>query len=77
MNEHPNTNVLEGFRCPNPDCGSYGPFKIEVKQYVVVHDDGTDLPEGDTEWDDENYCQCCECDHEATVKAFNEEGEAS
>ncbi len=63
----PNTNCLEGIRCPK--CGHEDSFKIEATVVVLVTDDGTD-DFGDCEWDDNHYCECGECAHSATVKDF-------
>ena len=35
---NPNTNCLEGLRCP--ECGSYAPFGIGTFSSAVVYDDG-------------------------------------
>lgn len=65
-----NSNCLEGMRCPK--CGSEGPFRIEVRVMAMVHDDGTDLLDGDTEWDKDSSCVCGEskCEHFGTVEEF-------
>ncbi len=68
---NPNENCLEGMRCPNPDCGSYGPFQIRAEASFTVADDGTDDYE-DVEWSDESWCRCIECQHCATVKDCKE-----
>ena len=62
-----NTNCLEGMKCPQ--CASFEPFKIEVKTIVKVFDDGTG-DHGDTEWDDDSYCECCNCHLCGTVAQF-------
>jgi hypothetical protein len=50
----PNTNCLQGMRCPK--CGHEDSFKIEVIAIVLVTDDGAeDL--GNAEWDDHHYCE--------------------
>ena len=74
LRPNPNENCLEGMQCPH--CGDYGPFKIEVRCIVTMHDDGTDDYD-DTNWDGDSYCRCMNCGEEATVKAFREEGEES
>lgn len=71
---NPNTNCLAGKRCP--ECGSYGPFNIQVTVMMEVSDDGTGDPTGDTEWDEQSPCECRECSHTATVAEFTEEEEA-
>ena len=63
-----NDNCLIGMKCPN--CGSLGPFKIVVTTTLTVHDDGTDEASGG-EWEDDNYCQCSDCRHSATVADFS------
>jgi hypothetical protein len=63
-----NTNILTGMKCPM--CDSLSPFRIDILQAVIVHDDGCDLPEGDNQWTDSNFCMCTECDYEGTVADF-------
>jgi hypothetical protein len=70
-----NQNCLEGMLCPA--CGSYEPFEVAVRTQAIVFDDGTDHTDqfglmrgGDTEWDDDSSCRCCECNHEGTVGTF-------
>lgn len=64
---NPNNNCLAGMSCPN--CGSYGPFKIECASWFTVHDDGTDQ-HSDVSWDDESLCSCKSCDYGGTVEDF-------
>lgn len=73
--ENPNENCLEGMRCPK--CGHFGPFKILATKsgMVEVSDDGTDDLQGDTDWDDDSACECCECGHLGTVREFKGEPE--
>jgi hypothetical protein len=64
-----NTNCLDGMQCPQ--CKSFEPFKIAVNTVMKVFDNGTD-DHGDTEWDDDSYCECGECGFFATVADFSE-----
>ncbi|MEN6304887.1 MAG: hypothetical protein ABFD96_19305 [Armatimonadia bacterium] len=66
----PNTKLLDGMCCP--ECGSEGPFLIEVTMMVLIHDDGPD-PEDETEknWDNDSYCECPECHHHGAVRDFD------
>tara|TARA_R110002110_G_scaffold389041_1_gene601269 strand:+ start:190 stop:510 length:321 start_codon:yes stop_codon:yes gene_type:complete len=65
----PNDNYLQGMACPV--CKSNGPFRIEIAVCVTVSDDGFDYADaGHSEWTDESWCACPECDHPATVKDF-------
>lgn len=66
-----NENCLAGMRCPK--CRSLEPFKIECSVLMTVTDNGTDEAEGDTEWNDDDYCQCRECEFEGKVKDFYDE----
>ena len=66
-----NENCLLGFQCPR--CGSCGPFYIEARALVLVHDDGTDYPKGELDWGDESYCECYNCEVYGTVKDFKRE----
>lgn len=68
--EEANTNCLSGMRCP--ECGSLGDFRISVVTMAVVSDDGV-LETNDHEWDNNSYCECCECSHSGTVGTFTEE----
>ena len=62
-----NSNCLEGMACPK--CKSEEPFRIEMKSMIKIYDEGTDHHE-DTEWDENSYCECCECDYHGKVKDF-------
>lgn len=62
-----NTNCLEGMRCPK--CKSIEPFRITAKCTATVYDSGVDETE-EFEWEDDDYCECVECKHAATVKDF-------
>lgn len=70
MSENPNTNCLEGMRCPN--CGSYGPFHIDVTISVLVLDSGAYDEGGDYEWHGHTHCRCHGCNHDGTVATFTE-----
>lgn len=65
-----NTNCLADMQCPQ--CRSFEPFNIEVKTSMRVFDNGTD-DHGDTEWDEDSYCECCECGFSGTVADFSKE----
>lgn len=72
MSTNPNVNCLEHMRCPNPTCGSYGPFRIRAGVSVTVADDGTDDDGEDYEWETAAPCRCLSCQHSATVADFTE-----
>ena len=63
----PNTNCLQGMKCP--ECGALEPFKIAISTIATVYDDGTE-EFGDTEWDDDSYCECGSCSHSGIVEQF-------
>lgn len=63
-----NTNCLQGIACPK--CKSQGPFKIDCHILMRVTDDGTEEMGGDTDWDDDSYCECFACGHHARVSDF-------
>lgn len=67
MSNNPNTNCLEGMKCP--ECGDFGPFSIAAEIIVEVSDDGT-TDSGDHIWDGDSYCRCHKCDHVGTVITF-------
>ncbi len=68
---NPNSNCLEGKRCPA--CGSYGPFEIVVSMRVLLYDDGTDNAEdGTTEYGDDAPAMCHACQHEGKWGDFEE-----
>lgn len=65
----PNTNVLEGMRCPK--CGSEEPFRINISMDAEVSDNGTDVNSHmDIEWEDGSRCECLACDHVGSVREF-------
>jgi hypothetical protein len=65
----PNTNCLEGFRCP--ECGEEGPFFVEVTKQVLLTDSGSEECGSDEYWNADSYCRCFYCDHEGTIKDFD------
>jgi hypothetical protein len=66
-----NENCLAGLRCPNPDCGSFGPFRIAVCVIVEMGDDGCEpCMDGDLEWEETSYCQCVLCSDEGRVADY-------
>jgi hypothetical protein len=62
-----NQNCLEDIACPH--CGNRERFSVEVTTHMEIVDDGTD-DHGDTEWDDESHCRCCDCNEDGAVKDF-------
>jgi hypothetical protein len=71
VGENPNINCLEEWQCPK--CKSYGPFWISatVRAFVLMSDDGTlESQTAETDWEEESYARCSECDHPATVEYF-------
>jgi hypothetical protein len=64
----PNTNCLEGIRCPK--CGHEDSFKVEVTVLVLVEDEGVTDDLSGSEWDEDHYCECWECAYSATIKDF-------
>jgi hypothetical protein len=67
----PNTNCLEDMICP--ECGSRGPFGIEMSAIIMLHDEGTD-EHGDTEWDDNSACNCDDCQYKGQAGQFKAPG---
>lgn len=61
MSENPNDNCLAGMRCPNPGCGSYGPFRVWATVPVLMHDDGSEDVHGDMEWESDTDTHCPKC----------------
>jgi hypothetical protein len=67
----PNVNCLEGKRCP--ECGSYGPFEVQVSMRVLLRDSGTDDAEDGSTWYDEDApTKCDSCRHEGKFGDFDE-----
>ena len=69
-----NENCLEGISCP--ECGSEGPFLIEVSRLVVVYDDGIDFYDkrcSGAEWGYNSYIKCFDCKHSGELKLFSAE----
>jgi len=71
MAEKPNNNCLRGAKCPK--CGSFGDFRTVVSSTMRVSDDGTEELGGDTEFEDDAWAQCCECEHQGKWWDFQEE----
>ena len=69
---NPNVNCLSGMRCPNKECGSYGPFHITLLVCMEVGDDGNGPECGDSEWDDGNTIYCPACDRKGVVSDFKD-----
>ena len=71
-----NTNCLIGIKCP--DCGSEGPFIIEVRTQVLMTDDGSEDCDSDHHWDSLSYMRCYECDRDGQASEFftPEQGES-
>lgn len=65
-----NTNCLAGMECPV--CASEGPFRIVVRSWATVSDEGTE-EFGDIEWDDQSGCSCLDCKHMASIQDFRNE----
>lgn len=57
-------------KCPR--CGSDGPFRIEVKTFCLIYDDGSD-EHGSIDWDDDSACVCPACDRSGIVQEFRGE----
>lgn len=68
---NPNTNCLEGKRCPT--CGSYGPFEVVVKMRVLLCDNGIGSAQDPaTEYDDNAYTTCRSCGRQGRFGDFAE-----
>lgn len=68
-NRPPNTNVLAGLACPNTDCRSVGPFRIQAEAYFEVGDDGaSEFTELD--FRDDSFMKCIRCGDEGAVNHF-------
>ena len=63
-----NTNCLAGMKCP--ECGSEGPFRIDVLTTVTMYDDGWSENVSDTIWEDDSGCSCDACDYGGEVCDF-------
>jgi hypothetical protein len=63
-----NENCLLGFQCPS--CDSCGPFYIEARIVVLVHDPGLDFSNSKIVSDDDSRCKCYSCELSGTVKDF-------
>jgi hypothetical protein len=70
---NPNTNCLEGMKCPNWSCDKpYGPLLIEVTISVRFTDEGSEDQGFDYGWTARSRCECENCGFKATVKAFTD-----
>lgn len=64
-----NTNVLAGLACPNPECRSVGPFRIQAEALFEVSDDGaSEFTELDFRAD--SFMACVACGDEGSVAHF-------
>jgi hypothetical protein len=64
-----NTNCLAGMRCPK--CKSERKFLIRCSALMAVTDEGTDYcGDAETDWEDDSFCACCDCDMTGEVKDF-------
>jgi len=63
----PNTNCLEGIRCPA--CGNQDAFYIESTAVMYVTDDGAES-RGDTSWNDDSHAQCATCERSGKLADF-------
>ncbi len=71
MSENPNTNCLQGMKCPR--CGRYGPFLIKATTSWRVTDEGAEIAP-DCDWGEDSMCMCLgyECGHSGPVRDFME-----
>ena len=63
----PNTNCLEGLKCP--ECGNEDRLLIDAWVSVSVTDDGSE-PMGDHYWDRKSFAMCPDCDFEGELRDF-------
>lgn len=64
----PNTNCLEGIKCPA--CGNEDSFRIAASCWVDVTDDGTSEAT-DFGWDDNSPIACLSCGTTGVVFMFD------
>jgi hypothetical protein len=68
-------NYIEDMRCPNPECQSKGPFRIEIDPVIaIVSEQDIDHSDAIEQWGDQSWCSCAECAHAATVGDFSTGG---
>jgi len=67
-----NVNCLVGMKCPR--CSSHSPFRIfaTMSSWITVHDEGTDIMQGDVDWNDLSGCVCSHCGYQNSVAAFKD-----
>jgi len=68
--ENPNTNLLEGMRCPR--CKSFGPFYIRAEITLEVQDSLAVKIDEDFDWGNDSYCECASCRFDSSVIDFKE-----
>jgi hypothetical protein len=67
----PNTNCLQGIRCPQ--CKHENGFYIDASINAYVTDNGAEPAEStDYYWDENSSITCSECDHQGKVAQFRE-----
>jgi hypothetical protein len=69
----PNTNCLEGIRCPR--CGYEDEFDIDATCTVTVTDEGTSDRGHDYEWGESNHCFCKQCCYGGELRTFKIENQ--
>ena len=69
MTENPNTNCLEGWKCP--ECGSFGPFNVVATSTFRLQDAGCVHFEG-LDYETDDPVRCLHCDHGGIVATFTE-----
>ena len=66
----PNTNCLEGIRCP--DCGNEDAFYVESTAVMYVTDEGAEC-RNDIEWDNDSHAVCPSCEKAGKLADFRAE----
>lgn len=64
----PRDNCLQNMVCPS--CGSREAFKIRMEVTMTLQDQGTEGDYGDSDWDENSYCQCTNCQAEGIADDF-------
>lgn len=58
-----------GLACP--DCGQDDNIEVELRVWATLSVDGTEIVDGDHEWDRRSWCRCSACDRYGMVREFS------
>ena len=72
MQEH---RVMHAWHLACPTCGSDDDVQISVTVFARLHVEGTEIVDGDHEWDDDSAAMCGQCRQTGLVADFRTDQE--